>query len=318
VTWVARAGRIVAGAAVAGLCVALVWWWAIGGTWTTVRTASMGRAAPVGTLLWVRPAGVGDIRTGDIVTFHTPAGWMAATGTDAAHEQTYTHRVVGRNPDGTLQTKGDLNAAEDPWHVAEGDLVGRVAARWRGAGWVAEALPLLVGGGIAWWVLTALLASRRSRAPLRVVGAAFLVAVAIYLYNPLFGATQLSFVPLGEPGARATYVGTGAMPVRLEADGASPVLVGTGRERSIVAPLVGGDGRYRVRVVPTIPWQTWLIVAAACLAPAVWSVVAGVETAPAHGPIRRRSRRPGPRRGGGGASTAAAHHRRPGGPGRRA
>jgi hypothetical protein len=283
----------VAGGALTALCVALVWWWAIGGTWLTVSTPSMGRAAPVGTLLWVQPAGVDDIRVGDIVTFRTPADWMSATGTDAAHEQTYTHRVVARYPDGSLQTKGDLNDAEDPWRVQDGDLVGRVAARWWTVGWLVEALPLLVLGGIAWWVLTALLASRRSRAPLRVVGTAVLAAAAVYMVNPLFGATQLAFVPLGDPGARATYVGTGMMPVRLEADDASPVLVRTGQERSIVAPHVSSDNRYRVRVVPTVPWQTWVVVAAASLAPAVWSVIVGVDPPSSHGRRARRRRGPG-------------------------
>jgi hypothetical protein len=284
---------VVAGGAVTALCVALVWWWAIGGTWLTVSTPSMGRAAPVGTLLWVQPADDGDIGVGDIITFRTPAEWMSATGTDAEHEQTYTHRVIARDPDGSLQTKGDMNAAADPWRVREGDLVGRVAARWWSVGWLVEALPLLVFGGIAWWVLTAVLASGRSRAPLRVLGSAVLVATAIYLYNPLFGATQLSFVPLGDPGARATYVGTGMMPVRLEADDTSPVLVRTGDERSIVAPHANGDGRYQVRVVPTIPWQTWVVVAAGCLAPAMWSVIVGVDPPASHGRRGRRRRGPG-------------------------
>ena len=287
---ISRVARVVVGGAVTALCIALVWWWAIGGTWKTVSTPSMGRAAPVGTLLWVQPADVGDIGVGDVITFRTPAEWMSATDTDPVHEQTYTHRVVGQDPDGTLRTKGDVNAAEDPWRVHERDVVGRVAARWWGVGWLVEALPLLIFGGIAWWVLTAVLASRRSRAPLRVVGAAALAAAAIYLVNPLFGATQLSFVPLGEPGAEATYVGTGMMPVRLEADGVPPQVVGAGDERSIIAPHEDDDGRYRVNLVPTIPWQTWVVVAAACLAPAVWSVIAGVEPPPSHG--RRARRRP--------------------------
>lgn len=285
------------GAAVVGLGLALVWWWAIGGTWLTVRTPSMGRHAPVGTLLWVKPTDIGDVRVGDVITFRSPTVTPGAGGrtTEAVTvpSRTYTHRVVARNPDGTLQTKGDLNAAEDPWRVDQRHLVGRVTARWWGIGWLVEALPLLLLGGIAWWVLTALLASRRARAPVRVLGAAGLVAVALYLYNPLFGATQMSFVPLGEPGARATYVGTGLLPVQLQADAVPPVPVHTGHERSIVVPHQSRDGRYRVRVVPTIPWQTWLIVVAACLAPAVWSVIAGVEPPPPGAARRRPAAAPG-------------------------
>jgi hypothetical protein len=324
---VARVARVVVGGALTGLCVVLVWWWASGGMWSRVSTPSMGRYAPVGTLLWVKPTDIGDIRVGDVITFRSPRVRPEAGGraTEAltVPSRTYTHRVVARNPDGTLQTKGDLNATADPWRVDQGHLVGQVTARWWGIGWLVEALPLLLLGGIAWWVLTALLASRRARAPLRVLGAAGLVAVAIYLYNPLFGATQLSFVPLGEPGARATYVGTGLLPVKLQADVVAPVPVHAGHERSIVVPHQSHDGRYRVRVVPTIPWQTWLVVVAACLTPAVWSVIVGVEPPPARGHRgfrrwagSRRDRRD--RRGRVGATTGAARRRPPAAPSQQA
>lgn len=286
---VARVARVAAGAAVVGLSAVLVWWWAIGGAWLSVRTPSMGTYAPVGTLLWVKPTDVDHVRVGDVITFRSPRVTVGAggatSGTATVPSRTYTHRVVDRNPDGTLQTKGDLNATEDPWRVDQDHLVGRVTARWRGVGWLVQALPLLLLGGIALWVLTAVLAPGPARAPARVLGTAALVAVAIYLYNPLFGATQMSFVPLGEPGARATYVGTGMLPVKLQADAMTSVPVQTGHERSIVVPHQSDDGRYRVRVVPTIPWQTWLVVVAGCLAPAVWSVIVGAEPPP---PRRRR------------------------------
>ena len=282
----ARVARVLVGGAVTVLCAVLLWWWAVGGTWLTVSTPSMGRDAPVGTLLWVKHTDVGDIRVGDVVTFRTPDGQIE----DAGPTKTYTHRVVARNPDGTLTTKGDLNGAVDAWRVDQDDLVGRVAARWWGVGWLVKALPLLVLGGIAWWVLTAVLATKGSRAPLRLMGVAVLASAAIYMHNPLFGATQLSFVPLGPPGARATYVGTGLLPVRLEADDASPVLVHAGEKRSILTTQQTGDGRYEVDLEPTIPWQTWVVVVVACLAPAVWSVIVGVDASPSHG-RRRRSRR---------------------------
>jgi signal peptidase I len=282
---IGRVARVALGSAVTVLCVVLVWWWATGGTWLIVSTPSMGRYAPVGSLLWVRPTDIGDIRTGDVVTFTTP---KAGRGSGTRPTQTYTHRVVARYLDGTLETKGDINAAKDPWPVHQGDLVGRVEVRWWGIGWLVKALPLLFLGGIAWWVLTAALASGRSRAPLRVLGAAVLAAVALNVYQPLFGATRLSFVGLGPPGARATYVGTGLLPVRLEADDVPAVLVHAGDEQSIVVPREDAAGRFQVRVVPMIPWQTWLVVAAACLAPALWSVIVGAEPPPGrHGRGRR-------------------------------
>jgi signal peptidase I len=276
----------VAGVALVGLCVVLVSWWAIGGRWLIVRTPSMGTYAPVGTLLWVKPANINRIHVGDVITFH-PAELPSLT---------VTHRVAARNSDGTLQTKGNLNTAIDPGRVDQQHLVGRVAARWPGVGWLVRALPLLLLGGIGWWALTGFLASRRSRAPLRVLGASVIVAIAIYVYNPLFGAEQLSFTPLGLPGAQATYVGTGLLPVKLTAEGAPSVLVHDGQKRSIVVARPGHDGRFHVTVVPTIPWITWTIIAAGCLAPAVWSVIVGVEQPPPgrHRKRRRRLRRSAP------------------------
>lgn len=278
---VARVARGAAGGGAVALCALLVWWSAIGGTWLTVSTPSMGRYAPVGTLLWVKPVDIGDIRVGDVISFRRPTTGQG-TGPRVAHaatmsSRTYTHRVAAVEADGTLQTKGDINAAPDPWRVRGRDLVGRVTGRWWGVGWLVKALPLLLLGGLAWWALTAVLASDRSRAPLRVLGTAALVAVAIHLYDPLFGATQLSFVPLGEPGARATYVGTGLLPVELRADDVAPVRVRTGHRQSILATHESDDGRFEVQVAPTIPWPTWVVVAAAGLAPAVWSVIVGVE-----------------------------------------
>jgi signal peptidase I len=39
-----------------------------------------------------------------------------------------THRLVGVNPDGTIDTKGDANATVDPWHVATSAIIGGVVA----------------------------------------------------------------------------------------------------------------------------------------------------------------------------------------------
>ena len=281
--------RAVLGVALVASCVVAVWWWAIGGTWLTVRTPSMGEAAPVGTLLWVKPVDIGDVQVGDLVTFHTPTVTDQGPGVTSppvqVRQQTYTHRVIGRYPDGTLQTQGDLNAAADPWHTDQDHLVGRVHASWRGVGWLVKALPLLILGGIAWWVITGLFASRRSRAPLRVLGAAALVAGAVYMHNPLFGVNQRFFASLGPQEARATYVGTGLMPLELRAEGVPSEVVHLGEEQSIMAPPRDDTGDYQVEVTPKIPWQTWAIVAGACLVPAVWSVIVGVEAPP---PRRRR------------------------------
>jgi hypothetical protein len=290
--------RIVVGGALVALAVVLVWWWAIGGRWFIVRTPSMGTYAPVGTLLWVKPVDIHDVHVGDVITFHTPQ-YTLTTPSGAGSptpkvvtefSQTYTHRVVALDSDGTVQTQGDLNPGRDPWHTDQRHLVGQVMASMPGVGWLVGAFPLLIPGAIAWWVLTGVLASKRSRAPLRVLGAAALVAAACYVYNPLFGAVSLGMIPLGPAGARATYVGTGLMPLRLTADGVHAVLLHAGELRSIIATHPGPGGRFGVKVTPTIPWQTWVVVAAIGLAPAVWSVIAGTERQADAQPRHRRRR----------------------------
>ena len=122
-------GALVAGLAGAGL------WWLDGGRWQRVSDPSMGTAAPVGTLLWVRPADFATLRVGELVTFHPPG----------RHDVTYTHRVYSRDGDGTVRTKADLDAP-DPWRLSKSDIVGKVAMRWWGIGWLVKAAPVLLAG----------------------------------------------------------------------------------------------------------------------------------------------------------------------------
>lgn len=278
---VALVARVIVGAAVLGLCVVVVGWWAIGGRWFIVRTPSMATYAPVGTLVWVRPTQISDLHVGDVITFHPPAlapgVFGRAAASDAAPSETVTHRVFAVERDGTVETKGDLNGVRDPWRINQAHLVGRVIVRMPGVGWLVKAFPVLLPGLAALVVLTGLFASKRLRAPLRIVGAAVLVAAAIYVYNPLFGAMELGFASLGGRGAEATYVGTGLMPVQLRAQGVPTVVIHPGQKRSIVSTHLNPHHQYQVHVVPTVPWEIWALILAASLAPAVWSVIVGVE-----------------------------------------
>jgi len=45
-----------------------------------------------------------------------------------AHGEVITHRLVGINSDGTIDTKGDANATIDPWHVPASAIIGGVIA----------------------------------------------------------------------------------------------------------------------------------------------------------------------------------------------
>ncbi|MBN9620796.1 MAG: S26 family signal peptidase, partial [Actinobacteria bacterium] len=132
-----RVAVAVVGLAVTGLLAFAVVWRVQGGRWERVETPSMGTVAPVGTLLWVEPVHVDQLRVGDFVTFHPP-GQPGVT---------YSHRVYRIYPDHTVQTKGVI-PAPDPWRLTAADLVGRVTMRWWGMGWLVQAVPILVVGGL--------------------------------------------------------------------------------------------------------------------------------------------------------------------------
>src|ERR1700722_2785590 len=90
-----RASRILLGLVIAALTASIMLWRFDGYLWFTVATPSMGRAAPVGTLLIVKVVHINQVHVGDIISFHPP-GLM----------HTYTHRVVSIDASGGLHTRG--------------------------------------------------------------------------------------------------------------------------------------------------------------------------------------------------------------------
>ncbi|MBO9521276.1 MAG: hypothetical protein J7518_07040 [Nocardioidaceae bacterium] len=238
------------------LCVVLAGWRLSGGRWVRVETASMGTQAPVGTLLWVKPVAFDSLRPGDLVTFR-------------AHGARYTHLVKTVHADGTLTTQGRISAP-DPWRVGRGDVIGKVVLVWPGAGWVVLAAPVLLGGWLLVWLLVRRLRDPDWRMPAAVVGSAAVLALALVAYRPLTRADQLSFV--SEHGAaRATYVSTGLVPLRLSATGADPVRLRDGEVGSVLARE--RDGRYAVAVRPDIPFGWWAGLVAVCFLPVIGRLV---------------------------------------------
>jgi signal peptidase I len=75
----------------------------------TVLTDSMAPRMPAGTLLFVTTGPAAGLRPGNVLVYEPPMG----------PRRTITHRVVAVSPgvDGTItvSTKGDANAAADPW-----------------------------------------------------------------------------------------------------------------------------------------------------------------------------------------------------------
>lgn len=87
-----------------------------------VATGSMEPELPVGTLLVTRQTHIGNIQTGDIVTFRSKQTGMLGV--------IITHRVVAIHEDKNgnlfLETKGDANQYADGYFVDECNLIGRV------------------------------------------------------------------------------------------------------------------------------------------------------------------------------------------------
>ena len=244
---------------------ALLWagvWRLSGGHWERVETPSMGTTAPVGTLLWVEQVPYDQLRVGDFISFKPPG----------RQGVTFSHRIVAVNTDGSLSTKGDI-AGVDPWRLHRGDVVGRVVMRWWDVGWLVQAAPVLLLGG----VVVALVRWRVSlswRLPVAIVGAALVVCIAIVVYRPLTRAEQLSFRPV-HGVAQATYVSTGMLPIRLSALSGGHADMRAGQRGTVLSMKRDAHGRYPVRVEPNLPWWWWLPVVGVCFLPALWTVVIG-------------------------------------------
>lgn len=278
-------------------------WRVEGGRWERVESPSMGTVAPVGTLLWVKPVDFAQLRPGDFISFRPPG----------SHGVTYSHRVLRRYADGTISTKGVI-PGPDPWRLHADDIVGEVRMHWRGVGWLVAAAPVLVVGGLLTGGL-GLTLRRRWRPPVSVLMGSMVLTVAIVWLHPFVGAEQVAFAPAAGGGADATYVGTGLLPVRLQAFHGPHVDIGDGQVGTVHVGAPDAHRRLRISLRPAVPMWWWLVLVAVCFLPALWSLAMGV---PSEGRRRisdhavdRGPRSPGRR------ARARRHARRPGRPGLR-
>ncbi|TIC82505.1 hypothetical protein E8D34_16950 [Nocardioides sp. GY 10113] len=239
-------------------------WYADGGRWVRVETPSMGQVAPVGSLIWLRPADFATLRKGDLITFRPPGS-----------ETTFSHNVERRYPDGTISTKGVLSPS-DPWRLESKDIVGRAVMVWKGAGWLALMAPMLLVGALVIGGVRRLLRPS-ARAPMTLLLGAALVALAVSWYDPLVGAQQLAFTPNADGSATGTFVGTGLLPVELAADGGDTVRIGAGEVGTVRAVSPSDSAarvhRLEVAIAPVFAWWWWLAIVVGCFAPASVSAV---------------------------------------------
>jgi len=244
-----------------GLLVALAALHLAGSRTFVVRTASMGTAAPVGTLVVTSPVTVDALRVGDVVTF-TPPGRGGTT---------FTHRVAALDADGVV-TRGDASEADDPWRLVDADLVGRADVLLPGVGWLARALPWLVVGGVALWAVTLLVPSRTHRSALRIVGTAGVVAAVAAALRPFTAATVLATTSSGDGrGGVATVVST---------EHGSAVVLASGEVGALDLPALTTDspagGGVLISIAPHLDPAGWVVFALVCLLPLAWCLTVGL------------------------------------------
>lgn len=245
--------------------VAFVGYWAVtGGRWYVVETPSMGAAAPVGTLLWVKPLHHRPLSVGEFISFRPPGS-----------STVYSHRVLSIAADGTIRTKGQISAA-DPWRVTRSDVVGTVEMRWWGVGWIVKAAPLLILGGLVLALLVKVLA-REYRVSAAVVGTSLILCVAVVIWHPLTGAVQLAAAP---NGGHASYVSTGLLPMRIELPGGRHVDMADGQVATVAHVQPDSSGHIAVRLEPHIPLWWWVVTLAPWFLPALWTTLAGKAVRP--------------------------------------
>jgi hypothetical protein len=223
----------------------------------------MGTAAPVGTLLWVRPIAYDSIRAGDFVVFHPPDS-----------SQTFSHRVFAVNADGTLTTKGDINGSPDAWRLRASNVIGEVSMRWWDVGWLVWAAPILVVGSLALWMLVAKFTAEKYRVPVATVGASLVIAGSIYALKPLVRAVRMSFVPVAH-GARATYVSTGLLRLHLATGDSRYVDLHDGVVGSLLVKSVNRFGRYTVHLSPHLSMWFWATLVLIGFMPVLYVLIVG-------------------------------------------
>lgn len=236
----------------------------LGLRWFVVESPSMGRAAPVGTLVVTAPVAVDHLRVGEVVTFRPPS----------AERIVYTHRVVAIGADGGVRTRGDINGSRDPWTLHQSDLVGLAVAVVPGLGWLLRAAPALAGGVVALVLLTGLIPWPAVRTSARLLGSSALIAAVSTALRPFADVQVLTTEHVGR-AADVLLVSTGLLPVRAQVHGGGAVDLISGQVARV--PLhVRSDGRYLVSTELHLePWG-WVLLCLLWLVPLLWVLVVGV------------------------------------------
>lgn len=227
--------------------------WLAGWRAEILTTASMGTAAPVGTLVLSRPLGAGSVRVGDLVVFHPPG----------QPHTTFVHRVVGvrlSGPDRLLETRGDLSGAVDPWTLPARSIIGRAVVRLPAVGWLLRMLPWLVAGTVSVLIFTMGMGVEARRA-IRILGLTFVAVVAVWHFRPLVGMELISSGATRH-GDQVTVVSTGVLPTRVHAlkVASDSAVLNSGQAGTVRTTAPAPNGRLLLIAAPHLSgWWWWLL-----------------------------------------------------------
>jgi signal peptidase I len=250
--------------AMAALALGVLVFWMIGGRWFVIQTASMGTAAPVGSLVIDQPVAASSLEVGDVITFHPPT----------APRQTYTHRIVDVADDGALKTRGDANGTDDGWQLRARDVVGKAVAVLPVVGWLVRAAPILLTGTMLLWQLSRLIRHAAWRSAVRLIGAPLLISGTISWLHPLVNVVLVA-AAAQHTGTTLTVMSTGVLPIRiLTSEGRSTHLV-DGQIGRLLVSTPSADGQYAVSSALDLPIWGWALLLCVTCVPVVAAIVTG-------------------------------------------
>jgi signal peptidase I len=215
----------------------------------TLTTPSMGRTAPVGSLVITVPINPARIHPTDVLAVHPPG----------RPHTTFIHRVISvtNTTNGLVfHTQGDINGSPDPWTVTPANIIGRAAIVIPDLGYLLRLLPLLLLGAM---LTTALSLSLRPtlRTPVRILAASLLFAALITRYQPLTGLELIAQNTNGTT-SKAAVVPTGMLPLRVQAVGGTHADLTPGQVGTLTTPH-HRNGSFRITAATHLTGWWWLL-----------------------------------------------------------
>ncbi|MBF4514146.1 S26 family signal peptidase [Plantibacter sp. VKM Ac-2885] len=240
----------------AGLSIAAAIAWLLGGRGFIIQTPSMAEYAPVGTFVGSMPAVLSTLRVGQMILFHPPGS-----------TETYFHRIVDVDG-GAVRTKGDLNGATDPWTLHADDLVGAEALHVVGLGWLIQAVPFLLVGGLLTWLIVRTYIRPPWKFPATVLGWALVVSIAAFVLKPFVRAVLITKTVTHD---RATFsvVATGLFDIQAHAVRGTTRALRPGQPGSVRTSWQDSKGHYLADLAPHLNAWQWAIVIVVVLTPSL-------------------------------------------------